>query len=186
MPAEQTNAPQASDSPAVWLPVVVVAARLGLSERTVQRRARRGELEAREVSDEQGKRLLIRLDLPTPVHAQSGEAADILARPADKLPSGADTSLTAHLIEENRFLRATVEQHQRSEAELRAALREALKAQPKQLSQGTNESARNAPQRAQTGDAGRNSQQPSGRAGIEAHGLSYGDIADMIEQELNR
>lgn len=35
--------------------------------------------------------------------------------------------------DEIRFLRGMVEQHQRSEAELRAALREALKAQPRQL-----------------------------------------------------
>lgn len=87
-----TGAPP--DDSAQWLPVAVVAARLGISERTVQRRAKRGELEAREVSDEQGKRLLIRLDLPTgadnlptPIHAQTLEAADISGLPADKLPT---------------------------------------------------------------------------------------------------
>lgn len=38
--------------------------------------------------------------------------------------------------EQIQFLRGMVEQHQRSEAELRAALREALRAQPRQLTSG--------------------------------------------------
>lgn len=43
----------------------------------------------------------------------------------------------ADVREQNAFLRATVEQHQRSEAELRASLREALRAMPKQITQGS-------------------------------------------------
>lgn len=197
MPDTQTNAPEASDSPAVWLPVARAAARLGLSERTVQRRARRGELEAREVSDEQGKRLLIRLDLPTgadnlttPTHAQNGEAGDTLARPADKLPTPANTSLTAHLVEENRFLRGIIEQLQRDGAETRQHLKRALELAPKQLAQGTDESARIAQNGPQSGEAGSNSQQPLNGAQIEADGeetpISYGSIADELERMLNR
>lgn len=97
-----TDTPDASLDARQWLPVATVAARMGVSERTVQRRAKRGELDAREVSDEQGKRLLIGLDLPTgadklptTAHAQSGVAAD-------KLPTGADTSLTERPAFETR------------------------------------------------------------------------------------
>jgi hypothetical protein len=49
---------------------------------------------------------------------------------------GADTTLTAHLLDENRFLRGVIEQLQRDGAETRASLREALKA-PRQLTSGT-------------------------------------------------
>lgn len=42
----------------------------------------------------------------------------------------------AEYKQEIQFLRATVEQHQRSEAELRAALRKALEATPRQLTRG--------------------------------------------------
>jgi hypothetical protein len=52
-----------------------------------------------------------------------------------------DADFHAHLIEENKFLRATVEQLQRDGAETRAALRVALKAAPKQLTEGTDERA---------------------------------------------
>ncbi len=41
------------------------------------------------------------------------------------------------LEKEVEFLRAAVEQHQRGEAELRAALREALRAMPKAITEGT-------------------------------------------------
>lgn len=156
------------DDSGQWFPVAVVAARLCVSERTVQRRAKRGELEVREVSDEQGKRLLIRLDLPTgadnlptPNHVQSVEAADSSPHPADKV-------LTAHLVEENRFLRGVIEQLQRDGAETRNALREALKLAPKQLA---------APSPATPGAT---------MGAPKAAPLTYGDIADLIEQELNR
>ena len=48
-----------------------------------------------------------------------------------------EPDLMAHLIDENRFLRNAIEQHQRSEAELRNALRTALAAMPKALNEGT-------------------------------------------------
>jgi hypothetical protein len=47
------------------------------------------------------------------------------------------STLSAHLIEENRFLRAALEARDRDAAELRAALREALRAMPKALEQST-------------------------------------------------
>lgn len=161
------------DMGAQWLPVATVAARLGISERTVQRRAQRGELEARAVSDEQGKRLLIRLDVPTgadkvptPIHVQTGEAADTSRVAADKLPTGEGTTLTAHLLSENAFLRGVIEQLQRDGAEVRAALRKALDA-PRQLEQG---SAINATERAQNSEAGSNRQQGLDAPQIEQNG----------------
>ena len=74
------------------------------------------------------------------VHAQThpNELANQRTEPRepDASQSNAQTALNAHLLEENRFLRAAVEQHQRSEAELRAALRTALAAMPKALTDG--------------------------------------------------
>ncbi len=73
----------------------------------------------------------------------------------------------ARLETENDFLRATVEQHQRSEAELRAALREALKAAPRQLMSGTPEAPRT----------------PTNRADEQRHGTL--DKGAQIEAETN-
>lgn len=77
--------------------------------------------------------------IPAPNAQNSDRSADDLA-----------ARYVARLETENDFLRATVEQHQRSEAELRAALREALKAQPRQLTSGTPEAAPVAPEAART------------------------------------
>jgi hypothetical protein len=63
---------------------------------------------------------------------------------ADGADRGADTDLTTHLAEENRFLRGVIEQLQRDGAETRAALCEALKA-PRQLTSGTTPTAPEAP-----------------------------------------
>ncbi len=191
-PETTSNAPESPTKAEEWLSVAAAARRLELSERTIQRKAARGELLARTVSDEQGKRLLIRFDLPTPAdrvptpsHAQKGEAADTLARPADKLATGADTSLTAHLVEENRFLRGVIEQLQRDGAETRSALREALRAMPKQLLQGTSETPGTAPQRAPNTEVGRNGGAASSVAKTGAKSLSYGEIADELDRILS-
>jgi hypothetical protein len=158
------NAPAASTN-TEWLPVAVAAARLGVSERTVQRRAEKGKIESKEVSDAQGKRLLIRLDVapevPTPddrlttgADAQSNvptlndkltpQPDDISVVAAANVPTPADTinaTFLAHVLEENKFLRAALEQRDRDAAELRAALREALKLSSRQLTSGTAETA---------------------------------------------
>lgn len=186
----------------VWVSVAVASGRLGVSERTIQRRANRGELDSRFVSDEQGKRLLIRVDLkapndiaadnlPTHFHVQSGVAADISARPTDKLPTAndtpadtpADTSFAQHLLEENRFLRSVIEQLQRDGAETRNALREALKLAPKQLAQGTDESARNGTGRDEKSEVS------ACRPDVPRDGetpISYGSIADELERIMNQ
>ncbi len=55
----------------------------------------------------------------------------------------------AQIEEENRFLRAQVEEGNRNAAELRAALRKALDAQPRQLTSGTTEAPAQSPETAQ-------------------------------------
>jgi len=209
------DAPERPQNAEEWLSVGAAARRLELSERTIQRKAARGELLARTVSDAQGKRLLIRFEpkapndipadkvptgadnLTTPSHAQNGEAADISGVAADKVPTpndiAADTSFTEHLLEENRFLRGVIEQLQRDGAETRNALREALKLAPKQLAAPSpiqpDESAAMAPQRTRSIEARGNDPDDLEGAQTGRDGgkpLSYGAIADMIERELSR
>ncbi len=113
----------------------------------------------------------------------------------------------------NGFLRGLIEGHQRSEAELRAALREALKIAPRQLSAGATSgeqltqvnaeksggvgtswdghaSARNAQSEPQNGEADRDNQQAASGGEIaperEETPVSYGSIADELERMLNR
>lgn len=92
------------------------------------------------------------------------------------------------------FLRATIEQLQRDGAETRAALREALKAMPKQLTAGatpqSEPNAQDGPESPQNGAA--RGSDPGAVNGSERGAqraetaLSYGDIADELERMLNR
>jgi hypothetical protein len=135
-----------------WLTVSEVAARLKISERTVQRRCKSGKLTARLESGDDGAAWLINgATLPTgdaitadtadnvptgdatPNESESAQSVGSVTPDVATLPTGADTDFLAHLKAENEFLRGAIEQHQRSEAELRAALRKALEAMPKQL-----------------------------------------------------
>ena len=169
----------------VWLSVAQAAAALGISSKTVWRRARAGELTARKVASERGGKVWeialnpsgqtdrptgqARPDTERPSKAQTPEIEREASGQTERPPSGqaakpsgqslsgeagAAVQFTAHLIEENRFLRATVEQLQRDGAEVRAALREALKLAPKQLTAGesstTDATAINRPQAPQT------------------------------------
>jgi excisionase family DNA binding protein len=136
-----------------WLTVSEVAARLKISERTVQRRCKNGQLAATLETREDGAAWLIdgatlptgaaiaadaAANVPTgadrPFESESAQSVATLPPEVPTLPPGADSGLLAHLQSENAFLRGAIEQHQRSEAELRAALRKALEAMPKQLS----------------------------------------------------
>lgn len=68
---------------------------------------------------------------------QRGEPNErVRARTGEPNERTGEPDMMAHLIEENRFLRNAIEQHQRSEAELRNALRTALAAMPKALNEG--------------------------------------------------
>ncbi len=171
-----------------WLTVSQAAARLGISEKTLLRRIRRGELEAhKEPLPNGGSAWRVHLnteqDAPEPEgtdkraeEARAGTGQDTKDSEKDSAPvvsfaragsgqdSGQDT-LTAHLLEENRFLRGVVEQQQRDAAELRQALREALKLQTRALpspaesapSVAAGEETPTAPKVAQRGAAGRES-----------------------------
>jgi len=82
------------------------------------------------------------------------------------------------------FLRGVIEQLQRDGAEVRAALRKALELAPKQLlapdkmgQNGTDSSARNAPQSQLSNKSG----SYDGAAQKGGESLSYGELADMLE-----
>lgn len=92
-----------------WLPVAEAAARLGVSERTVQKRAREGKLPCRR----DGRRLLVRV-CGDDVREESRRV-----REPDANDGGA---LVRQLREENAFLRAQLEERTRAEAELRRLL----------------------------------------------------------------
>jgi excisionase family DNA binding protein len=115
------------------LTVSQAAARLGVSERTIQRRCKSGKLKAELVTDADGEEW--RID---PATLPTGDAisADTADRVTPTVTTGDDGRLLDQLQTENVFLRAMVEQHQRSEAELRAALRKALDAMPLAITAG--------------------------------------------------
>lgn len=144
---------------AEYLTVSQAAARLGISERTVQRRCKRGQLSARLETTPDGTQWLIDpATLPTgdattadkvpTLENQQKPAIQVQnessqpptnatgADTADKVPTGDAIELLEHLRDENKFLRTLIEQRDRDAAELRAALRKALEAMPKALTNG--------------------------------------------------
>jgi hypothetical protein len=106
---------------------------------------------------------------------------------ADGADRGADTDLTTHLAEENRFLRGVIEQLQRDGAETRAALREALKAMPKALPEGT-APAPQSPEATAISPDGVAHTEPSSGPQNGASGpdvSSYGALADWLENQMD-
>jgi hypothetical protein len=134
-----------------WFSTARAASALGVSERTILRRAAAGKLESRKETTARGLVVVVALDtgevptgadiVPTGADTQTTLKAPEIASEVPTGADGADTTLTAHLLEENRFLRAMIEGLQQSEAVTKAALREALKAMPKALTSGTPETA---------------------------------------------
>lgn len=206
---DSTPTPPDTSQPQV-LGVAAAARLLGVSARTVQRRCHAGKINARRVLSEFGEQWEIErsevekaqveattappTDAATPprhVAPVSQPQPDNIHRKISPVEGSESEGLAARYIArletENDFLRATVEQHQRSEAELRAALREALKAQPKQLTAGTPEAAPSAPE----SPAARESQADRQRDAAPTKApqiapetpVSYGDIADWLESE---
>jgi excisionase family DNA binding protein len=120
---------------------------LGVSLRTVQRRVKDGNLNSIE---RDGARLVCLAPAATTDATRDTTERDndaiprqIDATKRDTAQAGSTPALAASLAqsrEEILFLRGLVEQHQRSEAELRAALRKALDAMPLAITAG-NESA---------------------------------------------
>jgi excisionase family DNA binding protein len=157
---------------------------LGVSVRTIQRRIERGQMSA---TERDGKRFV---ELPshsatvaTPM--RQGATVDATPRQSDATERDSDAERIAELKAEVLFLRGLVEQRDRDGAELRAALREALKLAPKQLQAGTQP-----PQAAQSATANNvpsatpaSAQRPAKRDGAA---LSYGDIADELEQNMRK
>jgi hypothetical protein len=135
----------------VWLSVAQAAEKVGVSHRAIQRRCQSGKYEARRVETPKGEQWQVRAD-------SIDTRATTATHERDSIPDDADAkrddsrddrdalevaALKSQIEKEHQerqrdseqisFLRGLIEQHQRSEAELRAALRKALDAQPRQL-----------------------------------------------------
>jgi hypothetical protein len=160
-----------------YLTVSQAAKALGISPRAVQKRCANGTLAARRVSTPAGDRWEVeganlpanldaswtRTDEPTgrePREPDASTAAGLNSKPCEPTreqdanprtigrEQDANTrELLAQSREEILFLRGMVEQHQRSEAELRASLRAALAAMPKAITAGDNVSTPGGPEK---------------------------------------
>jgi excisionase family DNA binding protein len=155
--------PRASQAQAEYLTVSQAAARLGISERTVQRRCKSGQLSARLVTDEDGAQWLIDPATVTtgddigadtadkvPTHSKPPFQSQNDALRPDKVTTGATAALLAEKDARINDLRAQVEAWRlqaeaanRTAAETSAALREALKALPKALTDGSTPTVEN-------------------------------------------
>jgi hypothetical protein len=177
-----------------WLASAEACRILGISDRTLKRRIEAGDVESKlETLPRGGVRRVVRV---TDRAGQSGDArgpsvratneretesvranADERAGRAGQIeratrgPEVESGNVAAQQVErlekEVEFLRGLVEQHQRAEAELRAALRETLKAMPRELTTGTSatpEAAQNRPQIAATSNTSTDAQAPVGLA----------------------
>lgn len=218
-PTTGTATGNTPDAPApAWLSARDAAAALGVSEKTVWRRAKAGTLTARKVASERGgevweialkptgqtdrptgqKRPDNRPDKVKQAPESEREPTDRTATDRPAKPTGQNSDgeadigarFMAHLEAENKFLRAALEQRDRDAAELRAALRAALKltagTSAPQLSAGTSApdvasdaTATPEPQRAQI-----YAPDPTTGAEKRAAPLTYGDIADQLERDL--
>lgn len=201
MPDDFKDAPNSQQQPVEWVSTAIAAARLGVSERTILRRAQAGKLPSRRQTTPRGVVVVVSLDCEdvptgadivrtgadTQTTLKTPQIAPEVPTGADGADRGADTTLTSHLLEENRFLRATVEQLQRDGAETRAALREALKAMPKQLAAGAADSAPEHAGRAENraGEATHAPHANDAQSATDSGGaITYGSIADDLEAML--
>ncbi len=161
------------------LTVAEAAQLLGISPRSIQRRCREGKFPARRVESEFGEQWEIERAPVEKAATDRARRARQEQRQANDTPTTEGTTEPRHVapqtgnvagdfaaryveqIEtENRFLRAAVEQHQRAEAELRAALRKALEAQPRELTAGM---AQDAPKSGAATDTATIAQNPTER-----------------------
>jgi hypothetical protein len=192
---------------AQWLAVAEVADLLGVTPRTIQKRCKAGKLDARSVKTPTGDQWEIN---GASVEGGRTEATNEAANRATNSDEQAANSsqpqgdgnreqgagrddaspdfrakYIAQIEDENRFLKLQLEAAMQSEAQTKAALREALRAMPKQLEAGTPEPpeaapiarANNVPSATPSGP-----QKPAQRD----HPLTIGDIADELERTLNR
>ena len=147
---EQFAAPNAEPDSSQWRTVAEVAALLGVSERAVQKRCTAGTLSAHRIETPKGAVWEIDAGNITASQNRAVRRAEPNAKSSpnrtvrnaepvtqpDDAPDFA-TRYVEHLESENDFLRRALEQRDRDAAELRAALREALKVQTRQLTTAT-------------------------------------------------
>lgn len=219
---------------AAWLCVRDAAAALGVSEKTVWRRARAGELIARKVTGARGalvwkialestgqsnrttgqKQADNRTETPESERKQTGQTmrptGQQAAKPTgqndrigatasgsigngDTPSSSTDARFMAHLEAENKFLRAALEQRDRDAAELRAALRAALKLTAGETAPQLTAKPETSP--LVTGDATPQTKRAASNGALTTQArdataqdvgaaLTYGDIADALERDL--
>lgn len=174
-----SNSPTAPPPGARWLSVAELAAARGCSIRTVKRWIEQGEVETRK----DGARRLVRA--PEEGHGEGTQGTWFVSLSNDR---------EAELKAEIAFLRGIVESDRRDMAELRAALRKALDIVPRQLTASSgaapDASASDAPESPLNGAVGSCGQGavngPQRGAQRAETALSYGDIADELEREMNR
>jgi excisionase family DNA binding protein len=139
-----------------WLPVPDAAKRLGISERTVQRRVREGKLKAQE----EGRRLLVGVNVsrqsPENVHS------DATMTPNDATLQEGTERFIKQLEAENAFLKSELEKRNTAESELRRLML-ADKNELQELRQKVALLLPSAPNAAQSHDVNRRSEeQPEG------------------------
>lgn len=117
------------------IPLLEAAQRLNISERTLRRHIKAGKVKAEKKALEGGGTAWeVFLDLDN-VADSVPDKPDTERHAPDNVADSADALRMKEMRDEIIFLRGIVEQQQRAEAELRAALRESLKALPKALNE---------------------------------------------------
>lgn len=206
MPDDLKDAPNGQQSPTQWVSTAAAAAALGVSEKTVWRRAKAGQLAARKVSGTRGGLVWeIALDStgqpsgqtdkqdaqPTTRTDNQNTQPDKTERPTGHRDGQSEdfaTRYVARLESENDFLRRALESAQQSEAITKAALREALKAMPKAITGGAAESAPSVPESRTNRGGERNhaTHQNGPQIAPESDEISsYDALADWLESEMN-
>ncbi len=198
-PTTTTETP--GETGAAFVSVAAAALALKVSARTVRRQCAAGTIPARRVgglwqveiesareSDKSASDRAAKSDTGLDVESDKSDKGAANNRPNRTTESDKSaTDLTAHLLEEVRFLRATVEQLQRDGAEVRAALRAALKLSSSEGAPQLPASAPDAPESAPTGTVGTNSQQAAtGAQKGTGAAITYDSIADMVERSMGK
>jgi hypothetical protein len=145
---------------------------LGVSVRTVQRRIKAGDLSAIE---RDGRRLVL-----LPGDATKSATVDATTRQNDATERDTSSRYVSHLETENTFLRGQIEAMQQQHALAMAAMREAMRAMPKALPAPADVSPEKGGAANDSPTRTNGPQKPAERAGTG--GLSYGDIADWVDE----
>ena len=187
---------------AQWLTSSEAAAALGISERTVQRRAASGKLTARKVTTGDGEKWEIQLSadsdakaVPTgdatqsalpsaPMASNTGERADSAAKVT---PESADSDATSETV----FLRAQLEamnealkREQSAHEQTRQLLAGALQMASRQLPNVTPQSAPEPQDRAQSAKVDRDSSTDARGARRGANRQGYGSILKRFRENV--